>query len=1033
MIVLERLRVRALKHLRDIDLWFPRRGSVLIEGQNESGKSTLFEAIYFALYGSPLVSEDGVASLLSLVPHGETSAAVTLNVLVGDTRLEVSRRLSAASKRQRHEARLIVRHPNGQTEDLAQVSAVNERILQEMHGLDGATLRNSCFMEQKALDRLEQLSRADRESAVARLLGLDRLVAAERELTPTREDRDALARLREQQNVAARRGEARAARDRVSALEEQLRAARARAEIARRDALGDSREGAGVERQRLVVRQSELEECAGRVERLRSAAASVRLVAPAVQRARVAYESAAAARTRVEALRDLSERELPEAAAMATRLTKAEDILRESLRREQEATDALASARNEIAASEALDQAERRLAEASDALHEAEHVAARAESVATLEALVRAWRAQGTAADGFNEMEQVEVERRASVAAVEVAGRRTRAAQVRTLALVGVAVVCAALTTLERPVLVVAAIALLAAAFCGWQWSQAASALRVAIEKLNATDRRLIEQKARLEAARQYADGVSIASLQEKVRVAGITVPASIDEAEASLRRQIAAGPVLPSEAALAQRTVREAVATVAAAEHARAAARERLERARATRGAAHESPEALQSELDAAVAATAEARQAIEAMGLAPDVSAVVAARGGAEAEVLRLRAALRDLPEQERRLAERETEFRGVWSAAAAELTRARADADATGVAVEVAFPEMPSDPDVLDAAQRVLLGAVERDLASLDTPELWRELADVRSQLDRLTSDADAATGDYGTSVQRIRQLCAEAGFAVNGDEALEHLLSRWPELAHANAQDVAGLEEEVESVRRDALVLERTIAELASRAGVAVDDIDEMTCAEQVAEAERTLRRCELAAGIAREAWTEIVRRVLPETQEHMRAILPELTAGRYADVELLRGDDGANAADLRIRVWDAMAGRYVAKNLFSGGTRDQCSLALRLAFALATLPKELGAVPGFIFLDEPLSAFDAERSRALVTLLTDGAIAEHFDQIVLISHSQAVRVSSFQYTVRMAQGRVERSTLPEGAEAEALWSVESSIRSEAAGV
>jgi exonuclease SbcC len=64
-----------------------------------------------------------------------------------------------------------------------------------------------------------------------------------------------------------------------------------------------------------------------------------------------------------------------------------------------------------------------------------------------------------------------------------------------------------------------------------------------------------------------------------------------------------------------------------------------------------------------------------------------------------------------------------------------------------------------------------------------------------------------------------------------------------------------------------------------------------------------------------------------------------------------------------------------KNLFSGGTRDQCSLALRLAFALATLPQELGVAPGFIFLDEPLSAFDSQRAQALVELITTGTIAQ----------------------------------------------------------
>jgi DNA repair exonuclease SbcCD ATPase subunit len=117
-------------------------------------------------------------------------------------------------------------------------------------------------------------------------------------------------------------------------------------------------------------------------------------------------------------------------------------------------------------------------------------------------------------------------------------------------------------------------------------------------------------------------------------------------------------------------------------------------------------------------------------------------------------------------------------------------------------------------------------------------------------------------------------------------------------------------------------------------------------------------------------------------------------------------------DYRIRVWDPAAGRYIAKNLFSGGTRDQCSLALRLAFALATLPQELGVAPGFIFLDEPLSAFDAQRARALVELLTIGTISRQFSQVVLISHYHAFDREAFQYHVRMQAGQVIESDLPD---------------------
>jgi DNA repair exonuclease SbcCD ATPase subunit len=149
---------------------------------------------------------------------------------------------------------------------------------------------------------------------------------------------------------------------------------------------------------------------------------------------------------------------------------------------------------------------------------------------------------------------------------------------------------------------------------------------------------------------------------------------------------------------------------------------------------------------------------------------------------------------------------------------------------------------------------------------------------------------------------------------------------------------------------------------------------------------------------------------------MQPLLQQLTGGRYRDVRLTpeESNDQSSTMDYRIRVWDRAAGRFVAKNLFSGGTRDQCSLALRLAFALATLPQELGVAPGFIFLDEPLSAFDAQRAQALVELLTTGIIAQQFNQVVLISHSHAFDRDAFHYHVRMEGGQVIESDLPQEA-------------------
>src|SRR5579864_8818674 len=54
MIILKHLVIERFRLLREINLHFPQRGSILIQGPNEAGKSTLFESIYFALYGELL-------------------------------------------------------------------------------------------------------------------------------------------------------------------------------------------------------------------------------------------------------------------------------------------------------------------------------------------------------------------------------------------------------------------------------------------------------------------------------------------------------------------------------------------------------------------------------------------------------------------------------------------------------------------------------------------------------------------------------------------------------------------------------------------------------------------------------------------------------------------------------------------------------------------------------------------------------------------------------------------------------------------
>jgi|GEM_PF-909346 len=157
----------------------------------------------------------------------------------------------------------------------------------------------------------------------------------------------------------------------------------------------------------------------------------------------------------------------------------------------------------------------------------------------------------------------------------------------------------------------------------------------------------------------------------------------------------------------------------------------------------------------------------------------------------------------------------------------------------------------------------------------------------------------------------------------------------------------------------------------------------------------LREC--TAELASRARERLVRRILPATTAYMRRMLPLLTADRYHDVEI--------GEDYRIRVWDQRAGGWRSKNIFSGGTRDQFSLALRLAFAMATLPQERGSAPSFIFLDEPLGSFDRERTEALIRLITAGEVADTFEQIFIISHNLSAPAASFDYHLRLENGRL----------------------------
>ncbi len=1038
MIRLRRLVAREFRQLVDVELRFPRRGRILVQGRNEAGKSTLFEAVFVALFGKPL---DG-KTLDECVQYGRDQAWLELEVeLPGGRAMTVARQIRATSARNRYT--LTITNADGSDETLQGVG-VNARIEAEL-GLDGEALLNSCFVEQKKLEKLEGLGLREREHSLMKLLNLDRLVALADELKVTRADQADLQRLRDrlaladvQAQLPALEAQHAAAAAAVARAEAAAAVAAALAERRAVDALAQERAAAAAEAAALAER-------AAAAEALQRAAARLRDLTTARDRA-VAAEAERRAADEAAAVATAAQAALPGVAALGARLT--------TLGRRREALDRLGEERATTARwVEAADAQLGRLAEARDALNDTrrslvEARAAERDATADAEAAAHdvrafdvrdalaAWLEAAGAADPA-------AAPRAAIAAAraELAARAGRArTRVGVPAALGVALALAAFG-LNRAL---GADGVLGARLVGdvWAppplWLQLAAALgtRAALALGALACLALAARRYAAERARRAEVDRAIARLEGEASVAEQRRAMLAERRAAAEARLRLLNSVVPTEAVRAASAVAELGARLG--DRSRADVAEALEAAREARARAAARIESLARR-------EAELREAggpVDAQALAQERAAKaaraerLAAFGARAAAHLAARAARLDVVAEREAIAEALAAMRGRWAALKEQADRlpalgaardrwaaeaaARWDeaAAAHGAVVEaiagqsVASPSWSRDHDgevwaTLAAAVAGAYAAAGGDAVREAHRSAAEAAAAVAARHDdararwRVTAAALAArlaALDAADDALRAAGAALEAGAGGDGGDgtvaaALAALL---PRLGSSEAAERAVLVERRDRLVRDIDVARHEQARLATALGLRGEALDAAACREALGSAALALATRHHGFRIVETAARNVVAQVLPATMDHMRRLLPALTDGRYFDARL--------TDDYRIQVWDERAGAWQKKNLFSGGTKDQLSLALRLAFAMATLPDERGTAPGFLFLDEPLGAFDEARAGALVQLLTTGEVAEAFDQIFLISH---VRVDPrlFDHRVVLDGGRV----------------------------
>lgn len=205
-------------------------------------------------------------------------------------------------------------------------------------------------------------------------------------------------------------------------------------------------------------------------------------------------------------------------------------------------------------------------------------------------------------------------------------------------------------------------------------------------------------------------------------------------------------------------------------------------------------------------------------------------------------------------------------------------------------------------------------------------------------------------------------------------------------------IGGLETEIERFNED---LKKLRSSKKTSKIVKSLELDENNHINQYKEVSRKRLVIEKAIEILEEGQSNILKKVLPKTEENLTRILPILTGDRYKDAYI--------TPDYQIKVFDSKLGDYVEKTLFSGGTNDQIALAIRLSFAMVTMPdNELNE--SFIFLDEPLGFFDDERKTAFIDFLTHGSIAEKFAQRIVISNFGDIK-KHFDFVIELENGKI----------------------------
>ncbi len=989
MIRLKRLYAHNFKQLQEIELKFPDHARILVQGKNEAGKSTLFEAVFFALFGNALATETGARGLDDLIRYDIEKARVELDVHVerGNRLLKIARSIVRGKQ---NVWELDIARDGQIIEEIRGNTVVNKRLVAEL-GFDGEALLNTCFVEQKKLEKLEGLSKAKREESLAKLLNLDALVAIENELKVTGEDKRELDRLKKRADLAAIQAELPTLENQLAKTEEQLKLIDLSGAVD--GTLSELRAVQQIDAaiQTLARERAQTLARVERIEALKLAMQEVKTACGAIERiADNAREIERMKQEQVETQRAVNEipslkNQIANLRRLAHFIARLEQVRNARERYAQRAMQIASVEKRLVDLNTTIATEEDTLAQLDARLREFEIDEAMSTWVAARREVAPASQAAETV-----QLKQLERDQLARRFRIELFGFGGLALALAAAAFLVPMIIVA--QTGAAPLSLIAAPAL---AFF------VLSILVVILLAIRATTLWREVSRAAEELGRAEGEVRAHESVSESQR-------ARLNQAEARLTQL---GIAIPQsmELAQAQRSSHEqSVEELRAAQN---ATRERWFKARAVLNELQQ-----QNAVDESTNLPAERARNERAAQKAESILARWQARLQTVAQALNVGVDLDSVRRAEFQLQAKieQLQWRGIEANRLTEeiATREKSRESLLAQARELYEKARLLKPNgkewdaALTLDDYTTLGKELRaEYDVLGGESAGKQARELEGELGRRQGERATRQRNVDLLYARVHELLGKPNPLAASPvfSELEKLQAR---LQTLELGDEATLRQAYRELVGRVRSLSDRQSQIERELGLQGHALDRIECQQKWEQKMREAMAREKGVEIASIARRRIVQKILPATMDYMRQILPTLTRDRYHDAQL-------DPETYKIQVWDervSNGGAFKEKNIFSGGTKDQFSLALRLAFALATLPSERGSAPSFIFLDEPLGSFDDERAEALIYLLTEGEIARAFDQIFLISHVH-VNERLFTHRLVLEHGRVAETDLP----------------------